>query len=54
MSVSIKIHFKSIEASHKFFACGSLLALFNSDASLYRLGKPLPLVFESSAFFSKF
>ena len=32
--------------SHKFFACGSFFELFNSEASLYRLCQPLPLVFE--------
>ena len=46
MSVSNKIHFKSIKASHSFFACGSLFVLFDSEASFHRLCQPLPLVFE--------
>ena len=46
MYVRNKYIFKSIKASHNFFACGSLFALFNSEASLYCLCQPLPLVFE--------
>lgn len=51
--VFLRIHFfedksiiNNVIGATSFFACGSFFASLNSEASLHRLGKPLPLVFE--------
>ena len=44
--MNMELQYIRKRGSHKYFVCGSLIASLNSEASLYRLCQPLPLVFE--------